>query len=443
MKRAHRFLAPLLLASAAAACNEVFDIESPTLVPEASDASNDASNNSPESDGSIDSTVPAFDATTPIDGGPDGIAPPQVLITYNQTAVDGGKTEVVSFDLQTLAIAGRYEGPGFIGTTYVDQLPFLLQQEDDLVLLLNRSNPTATPLSFWNVAGGDGGYSYTDPGAVVVVGTKAYVLRYNRNDVMVLDLGAGGTAASPALPTKKVSLAQFHDPNDSDGIVEPAAAYYDPGSKLLYVVIGNIDENHNTPCTTTSEIIAIDTTNDTIHPLPGGTGPGGGVALIGSNPPLGVKVIARPADNKLFVLTAGCYGNGVLARAEVDSVSLDQFVVTTAVNIVGIGGYAQQFALINETTAAIGLYAGPTYPWAINGNTLGPPMPGAPEFFAADGKGNLVGTRTVSVDGGSATQVVRFPIEGDAGATVLGTSVENITPAIVANVDVWPGAQIP
>src|SRR5207244_480767 len=92
--------------------------------------------------------------------------------------------------------------PGFIGTTWTNSTdPWLLEQSNDLVARLDRVEPWIVRSS-WSVKGTDrpdGSPGYSDPDAVVVgAGNKAYVLRYTRNQIAVLDTTVTADAGAPS-----------------------------------------------------------------------------------------------------------------------------------------------------------------------------------------------------------------------------------------------------
>src|SRR5262249_31057735 len=160
--------------------------------------------------------------------------------------------------------------------------------------------------------------------------SKAYVPRYTRNALTVLDLTQ---VADAGAPLKTIDLSAFRDSADTDGVVDMTAAVYVPAKKLVFLLLGNVDRNRvinngfNILCTTAKpSIIAIDPTTDQVANL-GGTGPGGSIELAGYNPVLGAAMIYEAAQDRLLVLQAGCNvdvdgGAGAMTRREVEAVSL-------------------------------------------------------------------------------------------------------------------------
>ncbi len=401
--------------------------------------------------GSHDATT--GDAWSPTPGDDAGVdattSTPRLLVSYNGSS----DTEMVAFNLTTNVVDGRLQVPGtFIGTTYAGGGSlFFLAQATDQVIKLDPQAPWK-PLSSWNVAGPDkaidGGYfdSYADPDtAVVAAGNKAYVLRYTRTKVAVLDttqIVDGGA------PTKLIDLGALVEPNDSDGVPEMTAAYYHAGRKRLYVLLGSVDRRRfdfNSGALIcsglSSSLVAIDTTTDTLVSL-GGAALGGGITLPGYNPPPGVKMGYDATNDRLLVLHDGCNKNldaGAavnLQQRQVDEVRLATGVASKVLDLNG-GAYPTQFALVNAELAVIGTYAG-TFFWSTGTAKLGAAIPNAPDTFTLDADGNLVGvSQTYFMDGGAGPiNLVR--VTSDGGSTTLGSSVQTLkSPVYIGGVDVW------
>ena len=76
------------------------------------------------------------------------------------------------------------------------------------------------------------------------------------------------------------------------------------------------------------------------------------------------------------------------------------------------------------------------YNWNPTQTTVGVVIPNAPDVFAYDGNGNILGTRLDSTT--MVTSVVSVAIATGA-STTLATSLTSITGAsYTASVDVWP-----
>jgi hypothetical protein len=417
-------------------------------------------------DGSLSFDAPPFEAgngeageendATP-DAGEAGEAqaptPARLLLSYSGTA----SSELVSWGLQANAVDGFYVYPGF-GTTFVTPTsPWLLEQESDIVARLDPLQPWQVQSS-WNVAlndyVADAGYStsYSDPDAVVVgAGTKAYVLRYTRNLIAVLDstqLVDGG------MPTKTIDLSSELQ-TGGDGYVEMTAGFYDAARQRVWVLLANInrydvaENGYVLLCASTSPtLVAIDTTSDTLVNLnPGSDGGGNGWSLPGYDPTFSTGAMVYDAPNdRLLVLQAGCNtaeadgGVGPLVQREIDSVSLATGATQKLVDLTaaafpaGLFYVDAQHVIVQLDTA---------YIWNPSSSTLGPAIPNAPQAFDVDGHGNLVGvTQAVAADGGAGPWQVLSVNAIDGGVTMLGTNPfsddSGVGAGYVAGVQLWP-----
>lgn len=404
------------------------------------------------------SDASSFDATTSDafvppsgqDGGTDATVPtPRLLVSYNGST----STEMVAFNLQSNAVDGRLVVPSFIGTTYVSSgdAPFFLAQATDQVMKLDAKEPWKV-VSSWNVSGPDkaqdGGVldGYADPDtAVVTAGGKAYVLRYTRTKIAVLDTTQVADGGAPA---KLIDLASLLDPKDTDGVPEMTAAYYHAGRKRLYVLLGNVDRHQFDPNTyalicsgLNASLIAIDTTTDALVSL-GGTAPGGGIKLPGYNPLVGVKMAYDATNDRLLVLQAGCNVNidaGTpvnLQQREVDEIRLATGVANKVLDL-NTPAFPTQFAQVSDKLVLVGM-GGRIFPWNTATAALGAAIPNAPDSFTVDQDGNLLGTsQSYFSDGGPGPlNVVR--VTQDGGATKLGADLSTLKGGVyVGGVDLW------
>ena len=381
----------------------------------------------------------SFDATT---------STPRLLVSFNGST----SSEMVAFNLQTNTVDGRLVVPSYIGATYVSgDSPFFLAQATDQVLKLDPKQPWKV-VSSWSVAGPDkakdGGVfdDSADPDSVAVAaGNKAYVLRYTRTKIAVLDTTQ---VADGGAPTKMIDLGALISPTDSDGVPEATAAYYHAGRKRLYVLLGNVDRHQFDKQTfalicsgENSSIVAIDTTTDALVSL-GGTAPGGGIRLPGYNPLVGVRMGYDATNDRLLVLQAGCNQNvdaGTpvnLQQRQVDEVRLATGVASKVLDL-DTQAFPTQLALVSDKLAIIGTFGG-TFLWSTSGSTLGAAINNAPDSFTVDTDGNLVGTaQTYFADGGAGPlNLVRVTLDG--GSTTLGSNVQTLkSPVYVGGVDVW------
>ena len=369
-------------------------------------------------------------------GGDADAAPPpptRLLLSFNGF---GGQAELVDFGLQSGVVDGRFIYPDSLGgmTVTTPSNAWLLEQGLDVVARLDPLQPWVVRSS-WNVAlddyAADSGYSspYSDPMAVVAgAGSKAYVLRYTRNLIAVIDTSSDVDGGAPL---KTVDLSGQVQAG-GDGYVEMTAGWFNPQNNLLYVLLSNIDRYNISSylgCSNTSPtIVAIDTSTDQLVSLGGDAGADagrGGIALPGFDPFGPAAMVYDPPNNRLLVLEDGCNqpasdggSPGPLVRREVDAVSLTDGTATMLLDLTakpfpaGLYYLDEHHVVVQLDTA---------YLWDPATTTLGPAIPNAPQAFDLDGRGNLVGISQVfGSDGGAAgwsiTSVAR-----DGGVTVLGS----------------------
>lgn len=389
-------------------------------------------------DGSADAT------TMPTDGGGSDVfdaaseRTPRLLMT--QTA--GSTVELAAFNMATGMVDGRLSYQAsfpqgvVVGTSAA---PFLVQTESDLVTRLDPNQPWKGT-SVWSVKlndGVDGGQPWANPVQVVVVSpTKAYVLRYNRNRIAVIDpsqtVDGGG-------PTSTVDLSPLVQGDDLDGAVDMSGAIYDSVRKRLYVALGNIDlgrvdmQGFFIICANTkSTIVAIDTTNDSIVNL-GGTGPMGSIVLAGRGPQYGFLggVTFDAASDRILVMSTGCQdkfpdgGPSPMKGRLIESVSLSTNMATTLLDA-NTQAFPGQLLYLSTKQALVqfgfGIFS-TTYQWDPSTTTLGAPLQTTPEVFTYDGKGSIVGPRGKTVDGGKAIDVIGVSTsDPDASTVVLGSN---------------------
>jgi len=366
-------------------------------------------------------------------GDGDAAAPPptRLLLSYNGF---GGQAELVSFALASKSVDGRFVYPDSLGgmTVTTPTNPWLLEQGLDIVDRLDPLQPWVVRSS-WNVALGDyaadAGYSspYSDPmGVIVGAGSKAYVLRYTRNLIAVIDTSS---VVDGGAPLKTIDLSGQLQAG-GDGYVEMTAGWFNPANGWVYVLLSNIDRfNVSTylGCSNTSPtIVAIDTSTDQLVSLGGDAGAdaGGGIVLPGFDPFGPTTMVYDPPNNRLLVLEDGCNqtttdgGEGALVRREIDALSFSDGSVTKLLDLtanpfpVGLYYIDQHHVIVQLDTA---------YMWDPATTTLGAAIPNAPQAFDVDGLGNLVGvSQTFGSDGG-ATGWSITSVSADGGVTVLGS----------------------
>lgn len=389
-------------------------------------------------------------------GKPDAAAlgPAHVLVTFTGDLT----SETVAVNVTTKAVDGRMAFAGF-GITDARNTAslFLLEQNADIVAGLESATPWRSD-STWNVAmtdAVDGGSMYSAPSQVVQLATKTYVIRYDRNDIAVIDTSTnvdGGT------PTSSIDLSQFVQGTDSDGLVEMTAAVYVPTSQRLYVVLANVNQveaatyGGTVVCSgEVSTVIAIDTQTDAVVSL-GGTGPGGSIPLTYYDP---VSVVYDATGDRLLVVGAGCYAKpvapattpgaptlrGVEALALTTGKSSSLIELSSTSFPTGIPDIPTGFVYIDATHAVLGFdqTGQAVYLWNPSTTALGALVQNAPDIFTYDGNGHLLGTRVDASDAGVlSTAIVSVAIPGGA-STTLGTNVSSLTGSIyVGSVDVWP-----
>jgi hypothetical protein len=404
-----------------------------------------SSNSSPlSSDGGVHDAKPKAEA------GPSGAQ--HVLVTTN----DKDTSETIAVNVATKQIDGRIKFKGDLGTTFCagQPLPFLLEQSHSVVGLID---PTSWSIAAsWNVLLGDaidGGYPYADPIAAIVGGNgDAYVLRYDRNEIAVIDTTETGQTLKP------IDLSSFVQ--GMNGLVYMSSGIYVAAKSTLYVVLENIDESNVSPdgvylyCTagTTSTLVGIDTTSRTVKGL-GGTGKGGSVVLKGYNPvPNGLAYDA--ANDRILLFEEGCYaapatadgGPGARSLGGVEAVSLSDLSTTILLDFSSTftagSGYPSGIAVVSSDEVVLGFdFTGfEVYDWNPSSTTLGAKkIPNAPDSFVYDGKGNLLGTVTTYDDAGTGTTtVVSVAIAtGDSTALTMPNPFTT-NGGFIGGVDVWP-----
>ncbi len=381
----------------------------------------------PKSDATVDQTAP--DAG---DAGLDAPTAPKLLLTYL-----GASGELATFDPKAGQVSGRLSTPGYPVVVRSGGDTFLIDTSKDLV---EKLDPTtlAGPISTWNVAGSDavdGGSATADPVAVIESSAShAYVLRFNRNRVAVIDPSQAADAGQPMSFVDLSSLVQA----SSDGTVGMVGGAYDATRHLVYVVLGNIDINAYGPppnyplaCVgTTTTMIAIDTTNDTIVNL-GGAGPGGGIVLNGFNPQMGYYggVVLDAAGDRIFVVHFGCAppsadgGATPIQQRVIEAIDLKSDTTKTLLDANG-QDIPNVFALLDGAHAVVqyGLFPPyATYAWDPSSPSLGVPLAVAPDVFGVDDAGHILGPQeTLASDGGAGpTNVIAVDV-ADGGVTELG-----------------------
>jgi hypothetical protein len=391
------------------------------------------------------------DGPAVVDSGVEAATPPsRLLLSYNGETT----SELAAFGLTSKGVDGRLIYPGFIGATAVTTTsPWLLEQSNDVVGRLDALQPWVIDSS-WNVALNDltdAGFTtpYSDPDGVVVgAGTKAYVLRYTRNLIAVVDTSQNLDAGAPVKTIDLSSQVQA----GGDGYVEMTAGWYDATSSRVYVLLANINRNdvacggYCLLCSDTSPtIVAIDTTTDMIVPLGGDAGgvTTSGFALQGFDPAFGSSPMVYDApNNRLLVLETGCNvsesdgGVGPLVRREVEAISLTDGSTQQLLDLTA-APYPQAIYYVDSQHVILLLDT--AYTWNPSSTTLGPAIPNAPDTFDVDSQGNLVGvTQDYGEDGGPSGVSVISVSSSDGGVTTLGQNPFSLTNGYFAGAQLWP-----
>jgi hypothetical protein len=386
--------------------------------------------------------------------------PPRVLVTNNYPK----SSEVVAINIGTKAVDGRLPFSGDLGTTYAQNAStlFLLEEAESVVARLDPVLPWNIDSS-WNVQlketiDGSSLLPYSDPYAVVVgAGGLAYVLPYNRNEIGILQTSQEVDAGPPM---GVIDLSGLLQANDPDGTVEITEGVYVASTKMLFVVLENIDRRavskngYYLYCSgTVSTVVGIDTATNSIVNL-GGGGPGGSIALQGFNPVPGGLVYDAAGDGRLLLLEEGCYKSpamdggaaGARSKGGVEAVSLNTYATTILLNFSDTfkppSGYPSGFVYEGPTEAVLGFdfEGSETYRWNPKTTTLDLAMkvPNAPDLFTYDGQGNLLGTVTTYGDSGtSSTSVVSVAI-ATGNSTPLAMNPFSTAGGYVGGVDIWP-----
>ena len=389
---------------------------------------------------------PDGSGSEPLACGDAGDAPPRVLL------LQGGATasELAAVNLTTNAVDGRLPVEGPYGTTSsLGTDPYVLGGESDQVIRLDAREPWK-PVATWNVRGDDGlpdGDPNANPVAVVQTScNKAYVLRYNRDRIAVID----PSNAAGGAPTKYIDLAPLKQAGDPN-MVEMTSAVYVPAKKRVYVLLGNIDFTNyvqvdNYPyllCTNLKPaIIAIDVDTDQVVSL-GGTAPGGGIALEGYNPPLGSPLVYDAAADRLLVLQAGCNtdpgdgGVGAMTRRRVEQVDLATGAVKTLLSL-DDKSFPSSLAYASGEHAAVA-FGFEGYYWDPRQTTLGPVIEGGLDLVASDGRGGFLGTHQIYFgDGGTGPLRVLSVPAADAGPKLITENPFTKAGGYVAAIEAWP-----
>lgn len=381
-------------------------------------------------------------------------APQRLLLTMNNNTT----SEIAAFNLAGKTVDGRFGFEGGLGaSSSLGSDPYVVHQAGDVVSRMNAQRPWEA-ISSWSVVGddrADGGSPNAQPIAIVVpTCAKGYVLRFNRNKIAVLDTTRSSDAGAAESYLDLSSLVQ---PNDKDGLVDMTSAVYIAKLNRIFVLLGNYDrtkialDGFTALCADTrASIIAIDATTGQLVSL-GGTAPGGGIALEGYNPVVSTALAYDAARERLLVFHGGCNtalaggAAGPLTKRSVEEVDLATNQAKTLLAL-DDKGFPGSLVLMDGNRAALSFFfPNQTFFWNPSSKTLGPEVPTSFDFASHDGKGNLVGGRRISVDGGAAVEVLSVPYASGDGGTLDAAVVQKLgenpftnNSGFLGGAEVWP-----
>jgi hypothetical protein len=232
------------------------------------------------------------------------------------------------------------------------------------------------------------------------------------------------------------------------------SAVYVASKKRVYVLLGNYDRTTVGPpdysllCKSTkASVIALDSTTGQLVSL-GGTAPGGGIALEGYNPTVTAPLVYDAARDRLLVFQGGCTdpggAPGNVVKRGVEELDLATSKVKTLIQL-NDKGFPGTFVFMDGNRAALTFFfPNQAFFWNPSQTTLGPEIPGSLDSASHDGKGNLVGARKATIDGGDGIEVVSVPYASDAGtldaAAVqkLGVNPFTNNGGYLGGAEVWP-----
>lgn len=346
---------------------------------------------------------------------------PWVLVTMSYA----DQSEMIVMSLDGGASPGRISYEGGLGMTDVDSFgrPFVLQEIVDRVVAVDPAQPWIARGS-WDVRLNDladGGLSFADPVAVVASSAnKAYVVRFNRNRIAVID---PTQQLDGAAPVSSIDLSSLQDPTDTDTSVDPLAAVFANGK--LFVLLANLDFNKlpTVPtfalCTATSpKVVAIDPATDTVQPVAIGAS-AGGVQLPGYNSLVAGMMYDAPR-NRLLIVQSGCNpqladaGPGALQQRQVDAVDLQ---TGTASKVLDLNADLVPTSItpLAGDEVVLGFAYSVARRWNVTTATLGPAVGSDLAAVTSSPKPQLFGARTR-----------KMPLDAGADADAASTEVHDL-----------------
>jgi len=382
-------------------------------------------------------------------GKPDAGKAQYVLVTGQGSS----SSELVAVALNGTTVAGSSSvgDTQAILDTHDPTTAFMLGQTTDTVWRLDATQPWKLDSSFSVGITGekDAGIGYSDPYEVVLGEPgSAYVLRYTSNYIDLIPYTLDEDAGAPS---HKIDLSGLLQAGDHDTIVEAVGGAFVAATHTLYVVLGNIDRTTILPpsydllCTTTvSTVIAIDTQHNVVKSL-GDAGPGGSVALKGFDPVYG-GVVFDEANHRILIEEAGCTpatgdaGGGGTIKHGIEAFDLTTNTTTLLLpNFTAPTDFPSELVLVgnNKAVVQVNFTGSETYGWDMTTSALGAAIATAPDVFAYDGNGNLVGVNATPVDGGMNSQIVSVALATGTSTTLVSQPF-SIPIAFVGGAGVWP-----
>ena len=316
---------------------------------------------------------------------------------------DFAKSEAVVVGLDPASILGRIPiDDGDSVASASEDRGFVLERTTGLIHVLDPFDRANVSVTLSSTDAPDSGLS--NPRAVVVAaGSKAYVLRYAKNTLKVVDLTGAPSSASPT-----IDLSSFMASGDPDGLVDVRSGIFDPSTKRAYVLLQRIDQpdfsgsdpDYVARCLPVhGAVVGIDTTTDQIVDL-NGDKPGTAIELLGINPN-GADANGLAFDSssrQLLVANTGCYVPGEIARSGrgIEAVDL----------ATGTSRWLYQTTLTSRVDALVWVDAttsfvqqgGDWYAWNPTQPTLGTKLSDFPKAPVYDRAGRIVGLS--KADGG-------------------------------------------
>lgn len=366
----------------ATACNQIFGIEDGNLVERPrEDAGGDDVTTADVVEGG-----PSTDA--PVDGPPVNLP---TLWLFAGVDLATQKTEIVVAGPEAgTAAVERLTLPSSDAVVYASGgRAFLLDRKTGTVFVLDRATPAdVTKVARIETSPSGGTTSYdSNPYAVAVADDRnAFVIRYDQNEVIVVDLT--DVRDGGILEKGRVDLSIFNSTFDTDNKVEMAAAVYEPTSKRVYVALQRVLRTLPAGCSEESLVVAIEGTTGKIADLDnsGMVTKDDAIKLNARNP---YSLTLDGPNNRLLALGTGCrIDGGVLLGRQVDAIDLASRVVAPLITDPGVDVLA--FLYIDPSATYLQQSDG-NWKRLLDGGTLGATATQIPSVPFVDREGFIVG----------------------------------------------------